>query len=250
MNTSKQTGTIIQAFIHDSFSESNGVRIDPWVLKIEKKNIKKLIDHPADDNDPYIESLIDSYIQQCREICSPAAAYRIFDHIVHSPEDNTFSIKGVNFFVNKIVNEQLKNSIHMIVFAATAGNEIENYANQLNAKDDFLESYIVNAIGSVIAETAAGYLHQRIEKIAGDVGIKATNPYSPGYCDWNVSEQRKLFSLLPENVCNIRLTESALMMPIKSVTGFIGIGHQVKKTDYPCKFCPHNSCIGRKTGNL
>jgi len=68
-------------------------------------------------------------------------------------------------------------------------------------------------------------------------GLKITNRYSPGYCGWVTSEQHKLFALLPKDICSIRLTESSLMLPIKSVSGFIGIGPNVRFNPYTCQLC-------------
>ena len=85
-------------------------------------------------------------------------------------------------------------------------------------------SYLVDTVASVTEEQATDVLHDHIEKQMQMQGLKITNRYSPGYCDWSVSEQHLLFSFLPANFCGITLTESSLMVPIKSVSGIIGIG--------------------------
>jgi hypothetical protein len=77
-------------------------------------------------------------------------------------------------------------------------------------------------------------------------GMKITNRYSPGYCGWDVSEQHKLFRLIPDNFCGIRLTESALMDPVKSNSGIIGIGESVKMNPYTCSLCDLKECAYRK----
>lgn len=74
-----------------------------------------------------------------------------------------------------------------------------------------------------------------------------TNRFSPGYCGWHVSEQHKLFSLFPApEPCGVRLTPSALMMPIKSVSGIIGLGSHVRRMDYTCGLCDYLQCYKRK----
>lgn len=71
-------------------------------------------------------------------------------------------------------------------------------------------------------------------------GWKHTNRYSPGYCGWHVSEQQKLFSLFPvASPCGIQLTDSSLMIPIKSVSGIIGVGSHVRKLEYTCGLCTY-----------
>jgi hypothetical protein len=78
-----------------------------------------------------------------------------------------------------------------------------------------------------------------------DSGKKITNRYSPGYCGWDVTEQHKLFQLIPENYCGIKLTPSALMDPVKSISGIIGIGENVKNNPYTCRLCNQNDCVYR-----
>jgi hypothetical protein len=51
---------------------------------------------------------------------------------------------------------------------------------------------------------------------------------------------------MPDNFCGIRLTPSALMDPVKSVSGFIGIGNDVRFNPYTCNLCDMKDCIYRK----
>ena len=76
-------------------------------------------------------------------------------------------------------------------------------------------------------------------------GHKITNRYSPGYCGWKTSEQFMLFRIFPENFCGVRLTESALMKPIKSISGVIGIGSHVEYHEYHCDLCDAVNCMYR-----
>ena len=47
------------------------------------------------------------------------------------------------------------------------------------------------------------------------------------------------------NTCGVRLTDSSLMVPIKSVSGIIGIGEKVRKLDYTCGLCDSKKCFKR-----
>ena len=87
------------------------------------------------------------------------------------------------------------------------------------------------------------------KKIAASVkpiGWSLTNRYSPGYCDWPVSDQHNLFSLLPAGFCGITLTSSALMVPVKSLSGVIGVGSGVKRGAYQCSICDLKDCYRRR----
>ncbi|MCK5694244.1 MAG: methionine synthase, partial [Bacteroidales bacterium] len=92
-------------------------------------------------------------------------------------------------------------------------------------------------------------IQEQVRNLAKELGLHITNRYSPGYCSWNVEEQQKLFSLFPKGTCGISLSESSLMSPVKSISGIIGIGAEVKYREYTCEICPMLNCQFRKVGN-
>ncbi len=107
--------------------------------------------------------------------------------------------------------------------------------------------YIADAIGSIIAEKTADCMEIALDEYIRNRGWKHTNRFSPGYCGWHVSEQKKLFPLFPSaEPCGIRLTDSSLMLPIKSVSGVIGLGEDVRKLEYTCGLCTYDKCYRRK----
>jgi hypothetical protein len=57
-----------------------------------------------------------------------------------------------------------------------------------------------------------------------------------------VEEQKKLFSFLPKEFCGVSLTDSALMIPIKSISGIIGVGKNVEYKQYFCDTCGRKDC--------
>mgnify|MGYP002480792993 FL=1 len=64
-------------------------------------------------------------------------------------------------------------------------------------------------------------------------------------------EQKKLFELFPENITGVHLTDSCLMLPIKSVSGIVAIGPEVKKRAYSCNICKMITCVrNRKMRNI
>ena len=74
-------------------------------------------------------------------------------------------------------------------------------------------------------------------------GLKISDSFSPGYCEWSVAEQQELFALLPENFCGVSLSESSLMWPIKSVSGMVAIGSDMEHKGYQCYWCTDKDCI-------
>jgi len=99
---------------------------------------------------------------------------------------------------------------------------------------------------SALAEEAAGLVHERIRSMTGQEGIPCSNRYSPGYCGWKVDEQQILFRLFPEHPLGVTLSDSSLMIPVKSVSGVVASGREVEYHDYSCEGCTMKYCPYRK----
>jgi hypothetical protein len=195
--------------------------------------------------DQLILNLIDDVISQLEQRCKIRGGYRIL-HAHKSPsKNNGLFLENTFFTMDKIVAGQLRKSEKAAVFVCTIGPQMENLVKELMAGGDPLLSYVVDVVASIVVENAADFLHEYISRQMIEHGLKVTNRYSPGYCNWPVSEQQLLFSLLPENFCGVTLSESSLMLPIKSISGVIGIGSSVKMKEYLCDKCGMQDCTYR-----
>ena len=148
--------------------------------------------------------------------------------------------------MGRIIERQLHGSEAYALFVCTAGVEFEQYQQQLKAEGDMVRVFIADALGSVMAEKCADRMEESLQASIDKLGWHHTNRFSPGYCGWHVSGQQQLFPLFEGNTCGVRLTDSSLMVPIKSVSGIIGVGEKVRKMDYTCGLCDFKQCYKRK----
>jgi len=204
----------------------------------------------ADDPDflTYMKSEIKKNKQKLSENLIVKGGYIIYSDVIFL-DNYQVQIDNQTFSIGKIVYNMLKRSGQIAVFVCTAGPQIEIQSNILRNSGDVFGEYIVNTMGSLIVETGMDLIQEKLQIQALEEDLKTTNRYSPGYCNWQVSDQQKLFKLIPENYCGISLTESSLMQPIKSVSGFIGLGSNVKFNNYTCQICEASECIYRNIKN-
>lgn len=156
------------------------------------------------------------------------------------------TVEGVAFEVGSQVCGYLKGADEAAFFLCTAGALFSDEAHALNESGDFMEAYIIDAIGSLSVERAMDRIHKALETEQAERGLKITNRYSPGYCNWPLKDQRPLFDFVGENPTGIVLSESCLMHPIKSVSGVIGIGEKARRRAYGCVICKNTTCIYRR----
>ncbi len=192
------------------------------------------------------EVVIELVNQVVCDLISQVRSHYYFEIFEGKISKDIITIGNVDFNVGKIIVSQLKKSDQFVLFAASAGAELNEYMEVAKQEDDMLRLYIADSLGSIIAECTADKMEQELSKQISSEGYKHTNRFSPGYCGWLVNEQQKLFSFLPPYTCGITLTESSLMLPVKSVSGILGIGRNVSKRGYACDICNYKNCYNRK----
>lgn len=215
-------------------------------LKLDVQQMERVMGYRDGEADQPVTELIDEVLHEASLICSIKGEYRSFDRCIFDETKKSVVINDVEFNIGKIIYAQIKKADKIALFLCTAGEEIGIKSRTSMKEGDLLRGYVYDVVGSEIVEAATDLMQDELEKVCAASGNRITNRFSPGYCGWDVVEQHKLFSLLPDNYCGIRLTDSALMDPVKSVSGIIGIGENVKRLPYTCSLCDMRDCLYRR----
>lgn len=195
----------------------------------------------TDEPDQEIEIFTNQVLEEISGFCKPQYLYRVYNGNI--PNQTGINISDVHFSTGRIINSQLSGADQFCVFVTTVGHEFDQYVKKARAEGDLVKEFILDSLGSVIAEACISKIVDELTQLSE---MKQSYPYSPGYCGWKLTEQCRLFSLLPESPCGISLTESCLMLPIKSISGIIALGKGVEKKAYSCAICHNINCYKRK----
>ena len=191
----------------------------------------------------YVRDLVGEIFKEIALVCIPGYGYEIFN--IFKLSGDNITIGDLCFNTGEIISSSLAGSEKIAVFVSTAGESFEKYLRSV--KGNILKEFIADAVGSEIPEAVNRVLVTDLEDLPEVVTenkkMVVSNPFSPGYCGWDVAEQQKLFSLLPPEPCGIRLNSSSLMTPLKSVSGIIAIGKEVKREGYKCAECTMVNCV-------
>ena len=145
----------------------------------------------------------------------------------------------------------LADASQMCCFVVTVGPGVEIAVNDCVAANRHADAFILDTLGSMAAEALIDGFHKDVERECRSRGQGVTLRFSPGYCDWDITDQIHLFSLFKEkHPANVELTESCLMSPCKSISGVFGIlpaelGNDIAKYN-PCKSCRQSRCRARR----
>lgn len=182
---------------------------------MNKAEILRYLRTNSSVQDEQLMNLIDGQMALVNETVKPKSIYGVFDCTV---TESSLIIGEIQFKSTRLA-KNLSGCRRVAVMAATLGTEgdrlLRTYANE-GARLVVMQA----VLASKIEEVCDGVQH----KIETDLKVKTRSRYSPGYFDLDISEQRKLFSLLEiTKRCAITLTDTFQMIPTKSVTAFAGI---------------------------
>ncbi len=100
----------------------------------------------------------------------------------------------------------------------TIGDELEKTAADLIKENDMLKGFILDSFGSEAAEELAIQADRIIAQKAREMELWPSKRFSPGYGIWDIREQTYVFSILPAQEIGVRLTNTFMMVPRKSVS--------------------------------
>ncbi len=109
------------------------------------------------------------------------------------------------------------------LFAATLGLEADRRIRTETARSE-ARGAAAHAVCNALIESYIDEVHGALDRAERAAGAFTRPRFSPGYGDVPLSAQREIFARLhPEKTIGVTLTDSLLMVPVKSVTAFIGV---------------------------
>lgn len=183
---------------------------------MNKAEILRYMRTNSKTDDKKILELADRAVTQIESSVNAKTLYRIFDCTVSTDE----LIIGDIRFHSKRLADNLKGCSRVAVFGATLGVECDRLIRTAAATDIALAAALQAAAAAKIEEVCDGLE----EEICKKHNVTLRRRYSPGYFDLDITEQKKLFSLVElTKRIGLTLTDTMEMLPAKSVTAFIGI---------------------------
>lgn len=144
-----------------------------------------------------------------------------------------------NRFRSRVLRKNLDDVGRVFPVVLTVGPRLEAAADSA----DMLARYYLDMIANLILAEAR---HHLIRHLCKRFGVEKLAWMSPGSLqEWPLEQQRPLFALLPgvEDRLGVRLTDSCLMLPRKSVSG---IYFPSESSFFSCRLCPRERCESRK----
>ena len=177
-------------------------KIENLTVEFDEKRILRLLGYKkrsTEIKEP-IKSLITEEKKKLDYLLHPASIYTIVGY----DETNKHLV--------------FKDAEKVAICICTIGPELEQEVKELMEKNEMLRGLILDALGSEAAEEVAIQSDRILAEKAREMNLWPSKRFSPGYGKWDIKEQRFIFRMMPAVDIGVRLTESCMMVPRKSVS--------------------------------
>ena len=157
---------------------------------------------------------------------------------------------GLCLEINNSMLNLLKGTSYLAFGLSTIGNHLEEKVAELFAQNEYPKAIALDAVGTVASKFLSNYIKSLICQEAKEQNFQTTKHFIPGTTEWDISQQKNIFEIIPADKIGVKLTESCMMVPKKSLSWAIGIGKEIiitSKGNDSCKICLAENCQFRKT---
>jgi hypothetical protein len=113
------------------------------------------------------------------------------------------------------------NSVALL--AVSLGENLERQARELIQQREGFAGYILDRMGSYLAESWMSVLDRHVEQALREEGCCCTRRYSPGYSDTPLQMQDLFLEFAQRSIPYLRLSDAHVLLPEKSVFALKGV---------------------------
>lgn len=185
----------------------------------------------------------ESILAEANSLIEPAAMYTVL-------EVNNFEHRRIDFeggsFEGSLVGKAFAGAEHFYLAVCTIGETLEKKVEEM-MNDNPVAGITLDGAGIAAVSCVSKTVEDIISKDACELKLSLGMRAQPGQEGWPIEQQRQVFSILPAEKIGMKLTESCLMLPRKSVSFAIPRGKELNNSVVPCDFCSkRNRCDWKK----
>jgi len=175
---------------------------------------------------------VEAVIDESYRLIEPRAVYKTVR--ISEVKGGRLVLEGGSVFESELLAEKFKCTPEIAVYVLTIGPALERRVSELASRELF-KSFIMDCVGTYALRQVFDIVRKDFQP-DGEGQLSKFSPGSTAY--WDLRQQKVLFDVLGaeevENVIGVRLNESYIMIPRKSVSGVMG---NTEEQFQECQIC-------------
>ena len=207
--------------------------LDNIQIKLDFEAICKRLHLKRDKDLKNLDALVDA----AHHMIEPRVLYEV--KYIEEKFDNGVVVDGRRL-VSDVLRKNLDQVERVFPFVITIGNK---FGENMDTCDDILDKFFLDTIGNVALTQVRKALNDHLKQ---KYALEKTAFMAPGSLpNWPIEQQKPLFELFGDvqATIGVKLTDSLLMLPAKSVSG---IYFPTATSFFSCQLCPRERCDSRK----
>nr|WP_300184930.1 vitamin B12 dependent-methionine synthase activation domain-containing protein [uncultured Agathobaculum sp.] len=214
------------------------------MIAFERSEVLRYLGYRGAQPDEMAEQNLDRCIAELQSAAAPKSVFQAFE-LSHLAE-GTMKTGGV-LIRSKNLARTLKGCTSVYLMAATLGLAVDRLITRASAVR-MSDAVLYQAAAAAMIEAYCDEVNDTLREEAERVGLYCRPRFSPGYGDFRIEHQRDISRLLdtPRKI-GLTVTESCLLVPIKSVTAVIGLSNSPQPCHRKgCEECSKQDCAFRR----
>jgi len=189
-----------------------------------------------DDED---RAMVSELFETAKKIARPKVLY--LEAYVEEISGSSVRINGFDF-KSDVLAANLKDVHRVFAYVCTCGAEVDDWSHK---EKDYVVSLWLDMIKEMFLRDASEFFREHMKNAYRFEKLSSINPGSGNLDNWHISQQKPLFEMIGDVNAEIgvTLTDSFLMLPVKSTSGLI----YPSETEFVnCALCGRENCVGRR----
>jgi len=207
--------------------------LDNIQIKLDFEAVRTRLHLKRDNDLKNLHTLVDA----AHHMIEPRVLYEV--KYIEEKLDNGVVVDG-RHLLSDVLRKNLDQVERVFPFVITIGNK---FGENLDTCDDILDKFFLDTIGNVALTQVRKALNDHLKQ---KYALEKTAFMAPGSLpNWPIEQQKPLFDLFGDvqAAIGVKLTDSLLMLPAKSVSG---IYFPTETSFFSCQLCPRKRCDSRK----
>ena len=227
--------------------ESETIQIGIDQLEVSPREVGRYAGGSRYRLDDKMQALAEDMLQKARQLIEAVFTYSLHPVGYNDPNLGPRLKSGIQVAIP--AEEEDPQIVALAAVVCTLGPDLEDEVHRLMQNSELLTAMFLDAAGVAHLELLGHHARRYVKKKVSGKGLYTGCPFGPGYNGMPLDYQSQLFEHVNAAGIGVKLNDSGVMLPMKSISFWQRITRNKKAAEdhgYKCSKCDMENCLYRK----